>query len=193
MATIIAGIFETLKQAESAAAALRNGGCAQEDVGLYHINAPGQHAKYPIGGDEDEDPGARTADSGAVKGALAGAGVGAGVGALVGGPVGAVAGAAAGAYAGAFGGALSSLGSDGEPGAPGSAIERRPAGTMIAVNTNQGPSDELIVGVMREHGALSIEKTQGEWKDGQWTDFDPTSVPRFLVTTSSQQRLYSQL
>jgi outer membrane lipoprotein SlyB len=193
MATIIAGIFETLKQAEAAAGALRNGGCVEDDVSIYHINAPGQHAKYPIGGDEDEDPGARQADTGAVKGALAGAGVGAGVGALVGGPVGAVAGAAAGAYAGAFGGALNSLGKDDTPGAPGSPVERRPAGTMVAVNASQGPSDELIVGVMREHAALSIEKTQGEWKDGQWIDFDPTSVPRFLVPTSSQQRLYSQL
>lgn len=193
MTTIIAGIFESLTNAEATVAALRNAGCADDFVTVYHHNAPGQHASHPLGGDEDEDPGARKGDNGAVKGAVAGMGVGAGVGALVGGPIGAVAGAAAGAYAGAFGGALSSLGDDDTAGAPGAPQVRRPAGIMVAVNADHGPSDELIVNVMRENAALSIEKTQGEWKDGQWTDFDPTSVPRFLVPTSSQQRLYSQL
>jgi hypothetical protein len=98
MTPIIAGRFEQEAQADRAAEALRQQGFAAEDVTVFYLNPPGQHATFPVGGDRDKSHGATHAHSGALKGAAIGGVVGLGVGVaatqLVG-PAAAVAGAGA--------------------------------------------------------------------------------------------------
>ena len=69
MTPIIAGRFEQEEQADRAADALRQQGFAIEDVTVFYLNPPGQHATFPVGGDHDKSHGATHAHSGALKGA----------------------------------------------------------------------------------------------------------------------------
>jgi len=73
-------VFETIDKAQGAMGELLNGNFGEKDVCSFANNPPGQHAAFPIGGDEDADPGAVHADSGAGKGAAIGLGAGAAVG-----------------------------------------------------------------------------------------------------------------
>src|SRR5579859_5090497 len=106
MTTIIAGMFDTIDKAQSAMDRLLDGEFARQDVCSFANNPPGQHATFPIGGDEDEDPGAAHADTQAGKGAAIGLGTGAAIGAVTAGPPGAAVGAGIGAYVGSLVGAL---------------------------------------------------------------------------------------
>jgi len=182
MANIVAGIFDTSTKAEGALYALRGEGIRGDSISMYHNNAPGQHGAYPIGGDEHTDPDSRGATRSAVTAALAGSAVGAGIGAAVGGPIGAGAGAGVGAYTGALGGALQGLGEDpkDETTLP-PVVARRPAGIMVAVRLDDGAlSQDAVVALMRRHEPILIEEARGEWRDGQWTDFDPVAAPHLL-------------
>ncbi len=174
MATIIAGRFDTLDTAREAARLLA-ARLGQEHVEVFYNGPAGQHATYPIGGDQDQDPGASKSDSGAAKGAAAGAGVGAAAGALAAGPIGAAAGAGVGAYTGALVGAVK-----GAKGAtePGSTVRRR-AGMMVAAHLPNTDAEQDVIGLLRRQGADEIETAQGEWRDGKWADFDPAAAPRF--------------
>lgn len=81
MATIIAGLFETLAEAEKAETALKNADFEKSDVSAFALNPAGQHALYPIGGDQDADPGAKEAHVGAASGAIVGGAAALGLGA----------------------------------------------------------------------------------------------------------------
>ncbi len=173
MAMIIAGMFETAKQAEGAVDTLLDGEFADDDVCSFANNPPGQHAALKAGGDEDKDPGAVHADAAAGVGAAAGAGTGAIVGGVVAGPPGAAVGAGIGAYVGSLVGALQGLkdsGSDEHP-------VRRPAGIVVAVKIESGSAEESAIHTLRTHGAIHVEKADGRWRDGKWMDFDPVSAP----------------
>jgi hypothetical protein len=176
MDKIIAGSFDSSVKAGEAAQALLGAGFPRSNVSTYHNNAPGQHGFFPIGGDEDADPGAQGAETAALKAAVVGSVIGAGVGAAVAGPIGAVAGAGVGAYTGALGGALNKLGDEDDTLPPG----RRPAGIMVAAKLEGDESADKAITLMREHGAVAIEDAEGEWKDGQWSDFDPLAVPHVV-------------
>ncbi|MFZ5511875.1 MAG: hypothetical protein ACOZCP_17665 [Pseudomonadota bacterium] len=162
MATIIAGRFDTLDTAREAARLLA-ARLGQEHVEVFYNGPAGQHATYPIGGDQDQDPGASKSDSGAAAGALAA------------GPIGAAAGAGVGAYTGALVGAVK-----GAKGAtePGSTVRRR-AGMMVAAHLPNTDAEQDVIGLLRRQGADEIETAQGEWRDGKWADFDPAAAPRF--------------
>ena len=54
---------------------------SEEDIETFALNAPGQHARFPIGGDEDADRSAQGGENGAVKGAALGGAAGLAVGA----------------------------------------------------------------------------------------------------------------
>jgi hypothetical protein len=177
MTRIIAGTFEASPQADAAARALREAGFPDESVSTYHNNAPGQHGLLPIGGDGNADPEAKGAGTGAATGAVIGAVAGAGVGAVVAGPLGAVAGAGVGAYTGALGGALNRLADEDTTLPP----ARRPAGIMVAVQLMGADASEgTAIALMRDHDAVSIEEAEGEWRDGQWADFDPLEPPHVI-------------
>jgi len=180
MAQILVAQFDDFDTAQSAAADLRALGVAQGDLEIYHLNAPGQHGEYPIGGDEDADRGASKGDEGQIAGAAIGGAAGVAVGAMaipVVGPIAAAAGLAVGAYTGALHGAVSKLGE-----APAQAqIVPRPAGVRLAAHVLSPSYREQLLAAFRRHGAHSIEEGEGTWRDGSWADFDPVSKPRWLL------------
>ena len=176
MTTIIAGMFDTIDKAQSAVDSLLDGDFGRQDVCSFANNPPGQHATFPIGGDEDEDPGAVHADTQAGKGAAIGLGTGAAIGAVTAGPPGAAVGAGIGAYVGSLVGALHGMegsGTDEEP-------ARRPAGVMVAVRIESGGAEQSAIAALHAQGAIHVEKADGQWRDGKWIDFDPVSVPVIL-------------
>src|SRR4051812_11024862 len=75
MARIIAGVFETMTEAERTREALAEAGFADGDMTSFFNNAPGQHGELATGGDEVADPGARGLQKGTAAGAAAGAGI----------------------------------------------------------------------------------------------------------------------
>jgi len=177
MSTIIAGLFEGIEQAEVAIGALRGGRFAADDVCEFANNPPGQHDQFPIGGDENSDPGARHAGGGAAAGAGVGAGAGAALGAVVGGPPGAAVGAGLGAYVGSLVGALGGLDGKGSDQRP----VRRPAGVMVAVRVDDASEEQAAIEVFTARGAGHIEKAEGQWTQGKWADFDPVTAPHIVT------------
>jgi hypothetical protein len=65
MSLIVAARFTTFPAAESAAERLFRAGFLQEDVSLFFVNPRGQHARFPIGGDENKDAAATDTPKGA--------------------------------------------------------------------------------------------------------------------------------
>ena len=155
MATIIAGNFETKPQAEKAVETLLGLGIPAHRVSSFFVNAPGQHATFPIGGDHDESPGAEGADKGAAKGA-------------------AIGGAGAGAYTGALVGALGNMGDHKHA----ATVVERPSGVIVAVNASDHIEQALVANALRELDARQIELADGDWQAGKWVDFDPVSEPK---------------
>jgi hypothetical protein len=175
MEHIIAGRFETKAIADAVASVLREY-VGPGDICIFHNNPPGQHDAYPVGGDEGEDPGAAGAEDSSVGTAVA-TGLAAGaVGALAG-PAVAIAAAAVGAYSGSLMGAMSGLGEhEGEPGVAG----RRHGGVMLSVRIAAPAGEQRVIDTLRREGAADIERAEGNWLDGDWTDFDPVGAPRLV-------------
>jgi hypothetical protein len=170
MARIVSGRFDTLAAAEAAVAELNRTGCPAGNINLFFNPPPGQHGEFPIGGDEDADPEARGAEKRTLKGAAIGAGIGVLAGSLAG-PLGAVAGAAVGGYTGSLAGTLSGLGNGGRE------QRRRESGVMVAVNADCAPENS-IVDILKHAGANPVESLEGEWRQGEWADFDPVEPPQ---------------
>jgi hypothetical protein len=181
MTTIIAGMFDTVNKAESAMSKLLDGEFGEQDVYTFANNPPGQHDTFPIGGDEDEDPGATHADTDAGKGAAVGLGAGAAIGAVVGGPPGAAVGAGIGAYVGSLAGALHGMEGRGTKEQP----MRRPAGIVVAVRADGATAEQKAIATLQTQGASHVEKANGQWRDGKWIDFDPVSVPAILYSRAA--------
>ncbi len=174
MTRIVAGVFDNEQAATAAARELRGAGFAAGDLDQFALNPPGRRDVLPLGGDEDADPKAEGGDSGAAKGAAIGTVVGAVAGlaaAPIVGPLGIAGAAAAGAYAGSLAGGVNRMGDDGPRAPP------RPAGVMVAVNAEMSEDEEVAVDLLRDHGARLIERAEGVWRDGKWTDFDPVRAP----------------
>jgi hypothetical protein len=55
---------------------------------------------------------------------------------------------------------------------------RRPAGTVVAVTPAAGLSEETLVRILRANDPVTLEETEGEWRDGEWKDFDPLAAPK---------------
>jgi hypothetical protein len=180
MATIIAGGFEVVKDADAAVARLGEAGVRRENLCTFGVNPPGEHDTLPGGGDRRESPGAENAGKGAGKGAAIGAAAGLAAGAAATpllGPAGLAAGAAAGAYTGSLVGALGRMNKDEQPGKD----SVRPAETLVAVNADApGPAAEELVRIFEECGARQVEQTEGRWENGAWADFDPLAPPQLV-------------
>lgn len=124
--------------------------------------------------------------------AAAVAGVAVGALAVAAGPVAALAAAGVAAYTGSLAGALT--GSDGgksysesrdgrhnaaSNASPTQAI--RQGGIMIAVRIANPEIQARVIDSLQLAGAADIEIASGEWRDGDWVDFDPLDAPK-LVT-----------
>lgn len=177
MSRIAAAVFADQSSADQALCALSGLGIGTADVEAFIVNPLGRHDRLPMGGDEGADSDARAGDRGALQGVAVGSAVGVVAGALATpmfGPMGLAGGLAAGAYAGALAGALRSMGERrDEP-------SLRPFGVMVAVNLDHTRSDDRVLDVMYDHGAQMIERAQGEWQHGHWTDFDPVAHPQHV-------------
>lgn len=179
METIIAGRFDTWDQAERTTLALLNlTGLRKEDICTFYNGPPGQHASYPIGGDQDADPEANKAHNKSMAGSAIGAGL-AGLAALPAGPAAAATGAVVGAYAGSLVGSLQGMIKSEQTGTP-----IRASGVIVATRIMEtfGAENSLIQ-ILEQHGALDVEKTEGLWRNGEWVDFDPIIPPRLLHPT----------
>lgn len=184
MTHIVAARIGTQERAATLKDALVERGVAPTDVSVFNLNDAGRHSAFPIGGDREASPGARSSGEGALKGAAVGAAAGAaaGVAASAAAPLLApaiIAGATgAGAFAGSLAGAMNATrktptrdtAEGGEPGT-------RRGGLMLAVNVGTPENGVPVVECLRALGAEGIERADGEWRDGQWVDFDPLSAP----------------
>jgi hypothetical protein len=187
MSTIIAGHFDTQEAASEAIDALTRAGFGTSDVQSFYVSPPGMHGNTPIVDNEQPEVGTRHAGPKAAAGAVVGGVVGLAGGiaaAPLAAPAAVAAGAIAGAGVGAYGGSL--IGGAGGSGDSetkakaerGEPIERH-SGMMVAACVDTLGADAAI-DAFRAAGAREIERASGEWRDGQWTDFDPTRRPQFI-------------
>lgn len=180
MSQIIAARFTTFAAADSAKRRLLTQGFVDEDVAEFYVNPSGQHARFPIGGDEYADRQARPAGIGATGGGA----IGAVVGILVAGILTLlffhsllilIVATAVGAYVGSLAGAMLMTrggGKENEPAVTAGPHERE-SGVLVAVHVN--PAEQpRVVSILREANGQDIEEASGLWQHGQWSDFDPT-------------------
>ena len=173
MDNIIAARFETDEQARAAAASLA-GLAEKKDICIFFNNQPGAH-------DSDRDAsssGDRGGAKGAATGAASGSVVAGAIGTLAGGPaVGAVA-AAVGGYTGSLAGTAGGLPDEGE--ATNKGPHPRSAGMMVAVRVVNADNSSQIIERLRSYGGVDVERAQGNWVNGDWVDFDPTTPPQLV-------------
>src|SRR5688572_3378918 len=183
MTTIIAGNFQQQDGAQQAMAALHSAGFPAGQTATFFVNPPGQHDRFPIGGDEDESPGTEDAKGGSAAGAAVGGAVGVAVGLATApllGPGAAIAGAGVGAYVGSLYGALGKLDDTAEGAQPQTGAPRvehkepppRKSGMLVAVAALTPEQQESAIRILREHGATDIERAEGTIAEGEWNDFD---------------------
>ena len=186
MTTIIAGGFATNDDAQRAMTRLRERGVSEDSLCGFRVNPPGEHDGTPIGGDHPESPGATHAGGGSLKGAAIGAVAGAAAGAVAStalGPVAIAGGAGVGAYTGALVGALGSMDRRTHR------DDVRPAENLVAVNVGAGEiAADQAIALFEECGALQVEQAEGTWSDGAWSDFNPTTPPHLIHSTSDVER-----
>lgn len=186
MATIIAGRFEENERADAAIRQLQLAGFPEGRYTCFFVGPAGHHDRFPVGGDEDESPGATEADGGALKGAGLGGAIGLGVGLAatpVAGPIAAAAGAGVGAYVGSLVGALNGMGDKDEHAPP------RKSGFLVAVYIGDPGNDEgSVIRLLESAGAHDIERARGHWAAGRWMDFDATRPPVLITPAASAIR-----
>ena len=175
MAKIVAGRFDRTVDADAALAALAREGFSDQEVDSFYVGPAGQHAKNPWGGDSYSGAGARQAGVAGAIGAVVGALVGGAAGWVLSGDYGMVViflAAGLGAYIGSFAGAMSRVrGGRKSEGTVEHPVEPR-GGRLIAVNVERG-NEARAVAILRQHRARDVGRTEGEWRDGSWRDFDP--------------------
>ena len=188
MANILAARFETQAQADSAIAALNASGVAQADRTVFYLNPPGQHSEYPVGGDAHHDEGTKKSGKTAGAGAAIGGATGLALGAATGAALGegglmvaaAIAGTGIGGYVGSLAGGLAGTESGDAREASIEEPVERSSGVMVAVKLNADIPDDTLLRVFRSEGAIEIERAEGQWRDGDWIDFDPRRTPRLV-------------
>ena len=165
MSIIIAGRFEQQPQVATAIAALENAGVPRDHIASFYVNPPGQHDRYPIGGDYEKSPGAEQTDKGAATGVVAGAAAGLAAAPLVG-----PAGPAVGAYVGALIGGMNKTEDENRP------HEHR-EGMRVAVALDDTLPEQRVLDILSAEGATDLERVEGTIKDGDWVDFNPVEPP----------------
>jgi hypothetical protein len=184
MATIIAGRFAQQEQVELAFEQLEQAGFTDERISSFFVTPPGQHDRYPIGGDHDISTGAEHSPEGTALGLFAGGTAGAVAGMAATpllGPVGLMAGALVGAHVGSLVGSLSKM----------DEVEQetelvRHAGLLLAVATQSDDEQTRVIELLRSCGAIDIERAEGSIADGDWTDFDPLIAPALVDQVIAQ-------
>ena len=175
MEQIIAGRFENKAKADAAAAAIVRY-VDRTDICIFHNNPPGQHGTTTASAVEVINPGLEADDESAVSSAMA-AGLAAGAIGLAGGPVVALAAAGVAAYTGSLIGAMGGMQDEQSKQLP----NLRPAGVILAVRIARPGGEKFVIGDLRVAGAEDIESAEGEWRDGDWVDFNPVQEPHLIA------------
>jgi hypothetical protein len=172
MSRIVAGRFDRSVDADAALDMLKRDGFSRSEVDAFYVGPPGQNARTPIGGDSYSDAGARSAGRSGAIGAVIGLAIGLIIGSLVGMHA-VLLSCGLGALVGLFAGVMTSLhGGTRREATPEHPVESR-GGRMIAVCVERAGTEALAVEALRANNARDIGRTEGEWRDGSWRDFDP--------------------
>ncbi|ATQ79183.1 hypothetical protein CR152_29500 [Massilia violaceinigra] len=181
MSTIVAGHFQLQDEIDHARRELVRAGFSEDRISAFFLNQPGQHDQTPIGGDNMQSPGAKETPEGVLQGAATGGALGVAVGAataFVTGPAGPIVGGLVGAHVGSLF-SLSKMKDAGEKeeGSNANRYEPRQSGMLIAVAADQPDQEARAIDVLRGLGSHHIERAKGTIEGGDWTDFDPLSLP----------------
>jgi hypothetical protein len=182
MARLVTGRFEDVEQVKRALDAIAAAGFQRERYGAFYVAPPGQHDKFPLGGDARHDAGTANSAPGAAAGAAVGGGAGVALGtvAAIALPVAGFAAVLAGAGLGAYVGSLVGAMSQAERVPPAASTREEPAeqlgGMRIAVNVD-GIDEARAISTLEAAGAKDIALAEGVWQKGEWKDFDPRVPP----------------
>ncbi|MEC5387897.1 hypothetical protein VVD49_19345 [Uliginosibacterium sp. H3] len=181
MSLIVAARFTTFAEAENAASILFGNGFEESDVSIFFVNPPGMHNRLPTGGDEYADRVAKGAHMPMIIGAGIGAAIGVAASALLIGllelsPVVAAIAIGIGTYIGSLVGALNGMRVIPQLRAPGTALDVRHAGVLLAVHVTL-ENEAFASNLLKNHGGDDVERASGRWSEGRWVDFDPVVPP----------------
>ncbi len=189
MAKTIVGSFDSFEEAQDVLRDLQQRGYSRDDISVIANNVTGKYGSESAGVGQSRavsDTGASTAAGAAAGGVLGGAAglvVGLmglaipGIGPIVAaGPIAAaLAGAGVGAVAGGLIGGLTGVGvSEDDASYYAEAVRR--GGALVTVRADDSRADEAA-SVMRNHGAVDIERRVEQWKQQGWRRHDPTATP----------------
>ena len=184
MSTIIAGRFQLQDDVDRARHALADAGFDASRISGFYLSQPGQHDQTPIGGDNQQSPGAKETPEGVVKGVATGGAVGLAIGAAtspITGPLGPIVGGLVGGHVGSLF-SFSKMKERGESEEGGeNRIPPREAGMLVAVAFDDAGLADRAVDVLRQLGAHHLERAEGNIVGGDWADFDPSSRPQLIA------------
>jgi hypothetical protein len=61
----------------------------------------------------------------------------------------------------------------------------RLGGVMLSVRIANPVNEKRVIATLRAKGAADIEQAHGEWRDGDWADFNPVAAPRLVEVASN--------
>ncbi len=203
MAKTIVGSFDSFEEAQDVLRDLQQRGFSRDDISVIANNVTGRYSSESAGVGQSRgvsDTGASTATGAAAGGVLGGAAglvVGLmglaipGIGPIVAaGPIAAaLAGAGVGAIAGGLIGGLTGVGVSEDDAAYYAESVRR-GGALVTVRADDSRADEAA-SVMRNHGAVDIERRVEQWKQQGWTGHDPTAKPYTVNQLERERSAYS--
>ena len=193
MAKTIVGSFDSFDEAQEVLRDLQQVGFSREDISVIANNATGQYSSTYASEGQGADTSSAVSDTGAgtATGAAAGGVLGGAAGLVVGlmglaipgigpivaaGPIAAaLAGAGVGAVAGGLIGGLTGVGVS-EDDASYYAESVRRGGALVTVRAEDERADEAA-SLMRNHGAVDIERRVEQWKQEGWTPRDKAMTP----------------
>ena len=56
---------------------------------------------------------------------------------------------------------------------------------MLSVRIANPVNEKRVIATLRAQGAAEVEQAQGEWRDGDWADFNPVAPPRLVEFASN--------
>lgn len=208
MAKTIVGSFDSFEEAQDVLRDLQQRGYSRDDISVIANNASGQYNdQYGEEGQLPRDAPGTMSDTGAgsATGAAAGGVLGGAAGLVVGlmglaipgigpiiaaGPIAAaLAGAGVGAVAGGLIGGLTGAGVS-EDDAHYYAESVRRGGALVTVRAEDARADEAV-SIMRDHGAVDVERRAEQWKQQGWTRHDPSATPYSVDQLERERSAYS--
>jgi hypothetical protein len=204
VAKTIVGSFDTFEEAQQVMRKLQQGGFTQSDISIIANNATGQ---YGAEGQLPAEAPATLSDtgSGAATGAAAGGLLGGAAGLIVGlmgfaipgigpivaaGPLAAtLAGAGVGAVAGGLIGGLTGAGVPEEEAHVYAEAVRRGA-ALVTVRADDARAEDAAA-IMRQGGAVDVERRAELWREQGWKRHDPAAKPYSVDDLQRERSMYA--